>query len=157
MSTFAARLSSRRVTRTLPWIAGLVFAAGIIAFLIAYFGNTGTSLQTPQSKQPAQQIKVSKTVPLERQARYVAAKFILTAVARKELRAAWKLSGPQIRQDLTLKEWMTGDIPVVPFPVRSVDIAPMQVAYSYRRSALLRVALLPKRSKGELFFIGLIK
>ena len=141
----------------MPWISGLVFAAGVIAFLVAYVGNTGTSLQTKQSNAPAQRVKIPKTVPLERQTKYVAGKFILTAVARKDLATAWKLSGPGIRQDLTLKQWMSGDIPVVPFPVRDVDIAPMQVIYSYRRQALLRVALLPKHAKGQLFFIGLIK
>ena len=30
----------RRVTKALPYVAALVFVAGGIAFLIAYFGNT---------------------------------------------------------------------------------------------------------------------
>jgi hypothetical protein len=34
-------LSSRRLNRWLPWIAGAVLAAGVIAFLVAYLGNTG--------------------------------------------------------------------------------------------------------------------
>jgi len=33
-------LSSRRFNQWLPWAAGLLLVAGVIAFMVAYFGNT---------------------------------------------------------------------------------------------------------------------
>ena len=33
-------LSSPRFNKWLPWLAAALLAAGLIAFLIAYFGNT---------------------------------------------------------------------------------------------------------------------
>ena len=157
MTELAARLTSRKVLKWLPWVSGLILLAGVVAVLLTYFRNTGTSLQTPLRNEPAQVVKEGQKVPLERQAKIVAGRFILSAVARHDLRAAYKLAGPQIRQGMTLKEWMTGNIPVVPFPVRKVDIAPMQILASHKRDALLRVALLPESAKGQLFYIGLIK
>ena len=61
--------------------------------------------------------------------RVVAGKFILTAVQRKNLGQAWTLVGPGIRQGLTYKEWLTGNIPVVPF-LKPIKLAPMKVDLS---------------------------
>ncbi len=90
----------------------------------------------------------------------MAQEFILTAVARKNLKQAYELAGPQIRQGQTLKEWMTGNIAVVPYPVEELDLAPMKVDYSYKNEALIQVALLPKKGskvKGQLFAMQLNK
>ena len=68
----------------------------------------------------------------------MAQEFILTAVARKNLRRAYDLSGPQIRQGQSLKEWMTGNIAVVPYPVADLKIAPMKIDYAYAKEAASR-------------------
>jgi hypothetical protein len=86
----------------------------------------------------------------------VAGKFILTAVQRQNLDQAWPLVGPGIRQDLTYKQWLTGNIPVVPF-LKKIKLAPMKVDISQKNYALLEVVLLPFKGRGEIYDIELIK
>ena len=53
---------------------------------------------------------------------------------------------------------MTGNIPVVPYPVALLKFAPFKLDYSYRNEALIEVAMLPKagaKIKAQLFFLKL--
>jgi hypothetical protein len=152
----SSRLSSPRAQRRLLWLSGLVLAAGIAGVLIVFLRNTGDKLNAPMSTTPADIVKVPKRVPLEKEARLVAGRFVLTAVQRKNLPEAWKLVGPAIRQDLTYQEWLTGNIPVVPF-LAPISLAPIKVDYSTKSYALLEIILLPKgKAKSEIFSLELI-
>lgn len=95
-------------------------------------------------------------MPLSPEARRVAGRFILTAVARRNLAESWGLVDPTLREGFTLAEWKTGNIPVVPYPVDSIDVSPFKVDYSYPSRALLEIALLPREGtniKPQLFFL----
>jgi hypothetical protein len=144
---------SPRVQRALPWAAGLMLVAGVVAFLVTYLGNTGTSRETAITKEPAQTFKTPPKVPLSKEARRVAGLFINTAVARKDLGKSWPLVHPTLKEGMTKAEWLTGTIPVVPYP--SVGQARFKVDYSYPKYALIEVALLPKSSKvkPQVFFL----
>lgn len=159
MSTVGTILTSRNFQRRLPWLAGLVLVAGVIAFLIAFFGNTGKSLQAPLSSKPPLDVsKIPKTAKLAPGAMQVAREFIKTAVARQNLARSYTLVGPALKQGYTLAEWTKGDIPVVPYPADAIDYAPFKIDYSFKNRALIEVALLPKKGykiKGQLFFLGL--
>ena len=167
MTSLQSALSSPRTSRILFWIGALVLAAGIVAFLVAVFG-TGADEPVPAS-QPALQQQIQqqpqlppqagKTVPLSREARQVADKFIRTAVARKNLTAAWKLSHPDLKQGMTLKEWKTGNIPVTPYPIDPGQRFQYR-GESHENWALLRVLLEPRRGSRQkplVFEIGLRK
>jgi hypothetical protein len=155
------RLQSPRTQARIFWIAMVVLIAGIIVFLIAFVGNTGKTLDTPLSNKAANDVsKVPPSVKLPADAKQVAREFILTAVARENLTRAYELSGPLIKQGMSLKEWNKGAIPVVPYPGDAIDYAPMKVDYSYPKEALVEVALLPKKGfkiKPQIFFLTLIK
>jgi hypothetical protein len=141
-------------------VSGLVLVAGLVAFTIAYFGNTADSQETPLSNEPAQVFKERKQVPLDLGARRAAGRFILTAVAREHLAESYDLTHPQLRQGMTKKEWLTGNIPVQPYPTDAIEQATFKVDESYPDEAILEVALLPKKGetiKPQLFFIGLKK
>jgi hypothetical protein len=176
MTTFTERLNSPRFVRRVSWIAALVFVAGVVAFAIAYFGNTADSTSVPvRSDEPAQGVQaVRKTVPLDRQARVVAGEFILTAVQRdvpeatlrKNLRKAWTLlaATSPLRDcgghECTMKEWLSGDIPVQPYPAAALDKASFSIEESYADEVVLQVALLPKDGAnvaGQIFWIDLLK
>ena len=135
-----------------------MLALGVIAFMAAYFG--GGPKQPPEriSNKPAFQPSTPKTVPVPKEARRVAGKFILTAVARKNLGESWTLAHPELKAGMTRREWLTGNIPVVPFRVESLDLAPFKVDWSYPNNVGLRVAMLPKKGSGaepQIFFIEL--
>ena len=151
---------SARAQRRFSLLAGLILIAGVVAFGVAYFGGTGTSQETPLSNEPAQVFTPRKQVPLDVEARKVAGRFILTAVARENLAASYELTHPDLRQGLTKKEWLTGNIPVVYYPAKEIEQARFKVDESYPNEAILEVALLPKASakiKPQIFFIGLKK
>jgi hypothetical protein len=146
--------------KALPWViavavVGAAIAAGII------WSNTGTSNSTPLTNQPAVDVsKVPATIKLAPGATEVARKFIRTAVARKDLAAAYPIVTEQIRQGQSLKEWSSGNIAVVPYPVDAVKYAPMKIDFSYPNEAQIQVALLPKPGSGvkpQLFLMDIVK
>ena len=151
---------SARTQRQISLVSALVLTAGVVAFTVAYFGDTGTSQETPLSDAPAQVFTPRKQIPLDNEARRVAGRFILTAVAREDLAESYELAHPELRQGLTKREWLTGNIPVVYYPAKAIETATFKVDESYANEAILEVALLPKESakvKPQIFFIGLKK
>jgi hypothetical protein len=158
MNVFRESMPRRKLwEKSLPWIAALLLAAGVIALIIKLVPSTnGQSVVTP-TKNPTIVPKTPKTVKLTNEARKVAGRFILTAVKRRNLDEAWKLSGPQIRQGLTYKEWLTGSIPVVPY-LTPTGVTPLKIDFSYENHALVEVAMVPRKGvKGEteLFWLEL--
>jgi hypothetical protein len=146
--------------KALPWVIAVLVVGGLIAAGIIW-SNTGTSTATPLTNRPADdRSQVPPTVKLPPGATQVARTFIRTAVARKNLGAAYNLVTEQIRQGQSLKSWKTGNIAVVPYPVDAVKYAPMKIDFSYPKEAQIEVALLPKagsKTKGQLFLMDLVK
>ena len=160
-SVAARRPFSRTVVRWLPWVAALVFVAGGIAFLIAYYGNT--SHQTHPVARPGKPVDNSgtpRTVPVDPQARIVAGKFVTSAVTRQNLPLAWKLTEPgsPVRAGYTYKQWLTGNIPVQPFPAKAMAGASYKVQSSHPGEIVLNVLVFSKPHSGltsQSFFIVL--
>ena len=137
------------MSRLFPWFAALILVAGIVAFTIVHFGTNTAEPVTPSAapQRPVQVAKPeAKKVPVPKEAKVVAGKFILTAVQRKHLERAWSLVTPSIKQGLTHKQWMTGNIAVVPWLGR-IGVTPLKVDYSHAREIEFTVAILP--AKGE--------
>jgi hypothetical protein len=161
VSTYPARLKrARRFARLAPWISALVLVAGIVTFLLVFFRNTAKpEVSTPLTPAKPSQVAAQKNVPVEKQARLVAGRFILTAVQRKHLAEAWKLAGPPIRAGRTYKQWLTGNIAVVPW-FGKLGAVPLKVDYSYPGEAQFTVILAPKpgtAGKPDTFIMGLKK
>jgi hypothetical protein len=160
MSVLRESLSERkRWEKIFPWFAALILAAGVIALIIKLVPGTSGTGASSATKNPQLVAPTPKAVKLSHAAREVAGRFILTAVRREHLAEAWKLSGPEIRQDLTYKEWLTGNIPVIPYTA-PISITPMKIDYSFPKEALLEVALVPKKkgqAETELYFLELRK
>jgi hypothetical protein len=146
--------------RTATFFSGLLLVAGLVAVAVAWIGDTGTSQETPLSRAAAEVFTPRKQVPLDAAARKVAGRFILTAVARQDLAASYELAHAELRQGMTRREWLTGNIPVVYYPAKAIEAATFKVDESYADEAILEVALLPKDSaqvKPQIFYIGLKK
>jgi hypothetical protein len=130
--------------RALPWVAGVVLLVGVIAAIQAYAYHADKKIET-FTKQPVKDVsQVPKSTKLDPAVKTLARQFIESAVARKNLAHAYTLVGPEIKQGLTLKQWMKGDIAVVPYPADDIEVAPFRVDYAYPREALIEVMLLPK-------------
>src|SRR3954451_3727268 len=146
--------------KALPWVVAVLAVGAAIAGGIIW-SNTGHSTATPLTNIPADdRSQVPPTVKLTPGATVVARTFIRTAVARKNLPAAYGIVTEEIRQGQSLKSWKTGNIAVIPYPVDAVKYAPMKIDFSYPNEAQIEVALLPKtgsKVKGQLFLMDLVK
>src|SRR5579862_1851695 len=140
-------------------VAALV--AGVIVYQVAYGSNglpnaaKGWGVTYPAPTHPPH-------VPLDQSVRGIVHKFVFTAVARKNLAAAYSISGPQIRQGQTLTQFLKGNIAVVPFDVDSRTLVRFtKVDYSYATQARLEVFLgTPGRrvtNSPHSFFVNMVK
>jgi len=146
-----------RVRRFAPWIGGLILIAGIATAIVELAPNRNPSPEVV-SKTPPQKAAKLKAVPLRKEATSVARQFLKTAVARDDLAAAWKIVGPNLKGGLTRQEWLSGNIPVIPYPIKSLATARFKIDASQENEALIEVALLPKtgsKIKGQIFWLGL--
>jgi hypothetical protein len=149
---------SHRNQRIALWIGLGILMVGVAVATFRFFGNTGTSLERPLSEADAQLYVPRKQMKVDAAARRVAGEWILTSVARKNLAEGYRLTHPELRQGMTLKQWLTGNIPVQPYPADQLDQARFKVDESYEDEVYLEVALLPKAGvtiKPQIFFIGL--
>jgi hypothetical protein len=150
--------ASSRASSWLPWLAAAVLVAGIAVSLATFLDGRNTSEPSSAPSTAIQRTAGEKTVPLDPAASIVAKKFILTAVARRNLGEAYDLVGPALRQGLTRVEWERGNIPVVPYPASPVQATPTKVAYSFGSRALLEVTLHPRKGAKvgpQLFYLEL--
>jgi hypothetical protein len=144
--------SPRLRTRVL-WLLGVLLAVGSIAVTVGFALRTAKTL-------PAEGVSsVPESVKLPKDAEAVVRRFVVTAVARGDLGEAWKITGPHLRQGLTLAEWKTGRIPVDPFPADAIDYR-LKVDYADAGEAVIELALLPKpgfNMEPQIFFLTLVK
>jgi hypothetical protein len=154
--------SNERFQRALVSITAVLLVAGVVAFLSVRAGDDDnesrpTTNAAPAAVDTAQDAKPGK---LERGARIAAGEFILAAAGRENLKKAWQLSHPDLRDQCgcTYKQWLTGDIPVQPYPVDNLDVAAFETEEASPSHAVLLVALVPKKGedvKPQTFYIGL--
>jgi hypothetical protein len=151
--------TARKIAKWLPYVAALVFVAGGIAFLIAYFGNTSkVHYAQVRPGTPQDNSGTPKTVPVPKSARYVAAKYIITAMTRQNLPLSWKLTHPELKAGMTYKEWLTGNIPVQYFPPKALAGASFRVKWSHPNDVMLDVYVFSKPKSGiksQSFYIEL--
>jgi hypothetical protein len=137
--------------------SGLV-AAGAIAIVVEW-PNTAPKAPGPSNVRVHVSNKAPKPVPLKRRNRAeslaVASKFIYTAVARKHVERSWDLTAPELRAGFTRKQWSTGVIPVVGYPVQE---SRWKLQYSDVEGVGYSIALFPTKGshqQAQVFLIGL--
>jgi hypothetical protein len=147
-----------RLNRWLFRIALLVLAAGTVVFLYAVLHDS-----TPKGPLPAVTFNDGKArtpAVIEPAARTVAGKFILTAVARKNVASSWPLVHPSLKQGYTKAEWAKGDIPVDFFPVGKIEQVRFRINEKTANGVVLEVALIPNpgvKMDPQTFYLGLRK
>lgn len=159
-SILSGLTDSPRKQRRFFYLSASVLAIGAAAFLsLVVFRGTSNAFTDTISNKPATLYHPDKKVPLSKDQIALARRFIQTAVERRDLDAAYAFTHPDLRGNLTRKQWDTGNIPVINYPARNAETASFVVDYSFATSALLEVDLVAKRGQDMrphlLFFIGL--
>ena len=164
MTSISSIVSPRHIERVLPWIGALVLAGGVATFLVVYFGRSDSSPATNQAavNTPASSEPAAPVVPVPDAARQVAGQFLATAVARKQLSRSYELATPTLRQGMSRKEWLTGNIPVPYYPVTrdGLDDARYTTDYSHPRDIQLEVVVAAPKSKPQppgRFIVAIVK
>jgi hypothetical protein len=138
-------LSSPRFRRRLAGGAVLVSIAAAVAVVSVLFWNTAEQPPSRFSNEPAQIFRAPPTVefaPAERRELIaVAARFLNTAVKREHAETAYDLVSSSMRGGTTRREWLDGEIPVVPYPV---DSARWKFDYSFADEVGLQVLVFPE-------------
>jgi hypothetical protein len=154
---------TRSQLRKLRWGIGLGLLT-VAAFAIAVSSRGGGEEPVAQLQPVAQNINADpprrKSVPFSPEARDVAAEFLSTAVPRRNLERSWQISHPELRQGYTLKQWLTGTIPVQYYPTGKVDLAAFRIDESYADEAAIQVILYPNETakvRPQVFFVTLKK
>jgi hypothetical protein len=141
-------LSSRRFNRWLLVIGGAVLAAGVIAILVTYFGNTGKKEPNAAPTGPAIATpKAQPNIPFPEDAWQATRKFLLTTLPRKNLVQSYAVTAPYLRGGFTLKQWKTGNLPVPYFPTGKIyKFNWKHTNYAHPRDAQINVILMPTAS-----------
>jgi hypothetical protein len=156
-------LSNRRLRFWLPWVSALVLVAGVVTFLIVYNvgGIRNTSKQIPAkiTNKPATQPQpLGKTVPLSKEVRLAAGRWIVSSVARTNMAQSWDLTAPTLKKGWTRAEWLTGNNPIIPYPTGNSIGGIVRINWSTANDAGFEVTLVPKKAgtiKPQDFFINL--
>ena len=144
-------------------MSALVLVAGLVTFLIVYdvggIRNTSKPVPAPLTNKPTQQVQpLGKTVPLSKEVRDVAARWIIASVARTDLAKSWEMTAPDLRRGFTRKEWLTGSNPIIPYPLGNSVGGIVRINWSTRKDASFEITLVPKKGgtiKPQDFFINL--
>jgi hypothetical protein len=155
-------LASYRWRRRLIWLTA---TAAVVGGLVAV-GLTWPNTARHENVNPSGPLKVNFLAPKKvrlkvhdrTKALAVAAKFINTAVTRKNVDDAWDLVTPTMRAGYTRKQWDTQELPgIPPFPVGS---ARWKLQFSDVKGVGFTIALFPTKGahqQAQVFMIGLHK
>jgi hypothetical protein len=158
------RLRSPAAGRLMVWVAALVLLAGVVAFVTVRLGSGGAATPVVADGTETDTSPTTTTPPevsdVPKAARVAAGQFILAAVGREDLAKAWKLTHPDLKQQCgcTYKQWLTGNIPVQPFPTAGLEGVSFFVDELAPRRVVLQTLLRPKLGReigNQAFYIGL--
>jgi hypothetical protein len=142
-------LASPRKRRRLIWAGVALLVLVVCIGLSAALWDTGGRLKIDKSVPAGRQIptgtgqeQVAFTHETERSVNAVLQRFVDTAVARKELSAAYDLTTPAMRQGMTRSEWSKGTIPVPSYPADRIQIG--RIISSVKNDVVLEAALEPQ-------------
>jgi hypothetical protein len=151
MSALQGIVASPKVNRYLPWLGGAILLAGVIAFVVVHYSNTAPANPNAKlsNKAATKETSLGKAIPLPKQARGVAARFIDAGVRGKSAAIAWQLSGPEIRQGYrSLAQWKRDwnnpnvGVPIAPYP--AAKDAQLAIDFARQREIQLKFFLMPR-------------
>jgi hypothetical protein len=146
------------IRRTMYATSFFVLFLGLIVFI----NNRDRGAAAPPPTVPGSpsqlQLDYGSPIPVPKAAKDVAKRFIHGAVLREDLAASWNDSTAAVHGGLTRAQWMTGTIPVSPFPAAAYGGINYKVEHSRERSVLLLVSIGSIKSdvRFQEFFIEMV-
>jgi hypothetical protein len=135
--------------RRLFRLAIVLAAAGVVALLIAFVPRGHSLGNAFSSTEQVQTVKKQRTVPLTRADRREIDRaldaFVPAAVGRHHPIRARAFAAPDLLRGTTREDWVRGDIPAPPYPVRPGPTHEYIVLYSFRNLADLELGLHPAK------------
>lgn len=133
----------------------LVVVTVPLVYLAAHYTTSGSSGDANGPYVSDSFYREPKHVPFTAEKRRavsaVLAKFIDGAVSKHDLAGTWDLAGPGLRQGLTRKDWLKGQLPLVPFAASKRGQGQWSVVnYSYANKVGLELLMFPAHRSGQL-------
>jgi hypothetical protein len=152
------RLWDRPVVR---WPLALVAAGVLFAGVRTWYVHTrSTVVHGPvvAGGQPQGLATLGHPIKLPQKAVDAGRTFIHTAVIREHLETGWRVSTPNVHGGLTHAEWMSGMIPVMPFPADAYAGTDYKVEWSRSKNVMLLVRINADKAgvRSGYFFIQMV-
>src|SRR5712691_6064292 len=153
-----AFLTSPRRRRRLAWVSAVGASAGCALAIGLLYPNTGErgAPLVPGTPQIVHEEAPSQPLPRSdlRASERTLDAFVLTAVLRQNIERSYDLVTAHFRGGLHRKDWLTENIPVVPFPRKDFGLARSKLSYSRGNIARYEVAVLarPNGTTGSMLF-----
>ena len=124
----------------------------VVALLLVFVRNTGHSTATPINEHgQAQVYHQPKTVKAtaEQKAAAISALsgFVRSAVIRRELASSWPLATAHMKEGTSHADWLSGNLPVVPYPAAGFRTVGFTLKYQYKGVLGYDALVLPNKTK----------
>jgi len=124
----------------------------VVAFLIVFVRNTGHSTATPINEHGhARVYHPPKTVKAtaEQTAAAISAlsRFVRSAVIRRDLASSWPLATAHMKTGTSHADWLSGNLPVVPYPANGFRTVGFTLTYQYEGILGFDALVLPNGTK----------
>jgi hypothetical protein len=123
-----------------------------VALLIVFVRNTGHSTATPinehgQAKVYHEPKTVRATAEEKAAAISTLSRFVRSAVIRRNLASSWALATAHMKEGTSRADWLSGNLPVVPYPADGFRTVGFTLTYQYKRILGFDALLLPNGTK----------
>jgi hypothetical protein len=143
--------SHRKRVRLLWGAIGGALVVGVAA-LIVFVPNTGHSFATPIDEHHQAQVyhppkTVKATAKQKAEAISTLSRFVRSAVIRRDLAASWPLATAHMKNGTSRADWLSGNLPVVPYPASAFRDVGFTLRYQYKGILGYDALVLPKPTK----------
>jgi len=149
-----------RVRTVFSALAVVVFLAGLAALIHSRTNTSNAAPPASHSILPGSAAWKTRAwgapIPLPKEAVATAKTFLHTAVVRRDLATAYRITAPGMHEGMTLAQWEQGSIPVPPQSPQDYLIGKFNVLHSRARSIQVETFLSSRGNKPLLYIIELV-
>jgi hypothetical protein len=124
----------------------------VVALLIVFDRNSGHSTATPINEHGKAQVfhppkTVKATAEQQAAATSTLTRFVRSAVIRRDLASSWPLATAHMKVGTSHTDWLSGNLPVVPYPADGFRTVGLTLTYQYKDILGYDALVLPNATK----------